>query len=82
MENFGWALVMLKAGKRVSRAGWNGTGIFLELQVPDANSKMSGPYIFIDTTGLQTDNHVAPRTRVPWVASHTDLLFHDWGLVE
>lgn len=76
--SFSYALDWLKAGRRVSRRGWNGNGIFLELQTPDANSKMSAPYIFIDTTGLRTDNPAAPRVRVPWVASQTDLLADDW----
>ena len=78
---FGSAIEALKAGKRVRRRGWNGKGIFLELQRPDENSKMTSPYIFIDTTGLQTDNPDAPKSRVPWLASQTDMLSEDWELV-
>lgn len=80
--SFGDALVMLEQGKKVSRSGWNGKGIFIELQRPDENSKMTSPYIFIDTTGLQTDNPDAPKSRVPWLASQTDMLAKDWCLVE
>jgi hypothetical protein len=76
--NFGQALHELKAGRRVARQGWNGKGIFIELQSPDENSKMTSPYIFIDTTGLQTDNCAAPKSRVPWLASQTDMLADDW----
>lgn len=76
--NFGEALHELKAGRKVAREGWNGKGIFIELQRPDFNSKMSSPYIFIDTTGLQTENEAAPKSRVPWVASQTDILGEDW----
>lgn len=76
--DFGWALNQLRNGKRVRRAGWNGKGIFIELQKPDENSKMTSPYIFIDTTGLQTDNESAPKSRVPWFASQTDMLAEDW----
>ena len=72
--NFGKAIEELKNGKRVCRRGWNGKGIFLELQVPDEHSKMTHPYIYIDTTGLQTDNSEAPKNRVPWLASQTDML--------
>lgn len=79
---FGLAIEALKLGKKVARAGWNGKGIFIELQVPDQYSKMSSPYIFIDTTGLQTDNPDAPRSRVPWLASQTDMLTEDWRVVE
>jgi hypothetical protein len=76
--DFGKALHKLKAGRKVARKGWNGRGIFIELQVPDENSKMTSPYIFIDTTGLQTDNEAAPKGLVPWLASQTDMLADDW----
>ena len=32
--SFGQAIEALKAGKRVSRAGWNGKGLFIFQQVP------------------------------------------------
>lgn len=78
--NFGKAIEELKNGKRVCRRGWNGKDIFLELQVPDEHSKMTHPYIYIDTTGLQTDNSEAPKNRVPWLASQTDMLSEDWEI--
>jgi hypothetical protein len=77
--NFGQSIESLKQGKKVARQGWNGKGIFIELQVPDTHSKMTHPYIFIDTTGLQTDNQKAPKNRVPWLASQTDMLAEDWN---
>lgn len=80
--NFGQVIEALRRGMKAQRAGWNGKGIFIELQVPDAGSKMSSPYIFIDTTGLQSDNADAPRSRVPWLASQTDMLANDWVLVD
>ena len=76
--DFGKALHELKCGRQVAREGWNGKGIFIELQRPDENSKMTSPYIFIDTTGLQTDNKAAPKSRVPWLPSQTDMLADDW----
>jgi len=76
--DFGKALKCLKEGGRVAREGWNGKGIFIELQRPDENSKMTSPYIYIDTTGLQTDNPAAPKSLVPWLASQTDMLAEDW----
>jgi hypothetical protein len=79
--NFGQALEDLKLGAKVARKGWNGKGIFIELQVPDEHSKMTHPYIFIDTTGLQTENPDAPKSRVPWLASQTDMLAEDWVIV-
>lgn len=79
--NFGEAIEALRVGKKVARSGWNGKGIFIELQVPDLFSKMTSPYIFIDTTGLQTDNPDAPKSRVPWLASQTGMLARDWVIV-
>lgn len=79
---FGWALEAMRHGHKVRRRGWNGKGIHIELQRPDANSKMTSPYIFIDTTGLQTENEDAPKSRVPWLASQTDMLAEDWELAD
>lgn len=68
--DFGDAIRLLKSGGRVSRSGWNGKGMWLELQTPDAHSKMSLPYIYMRTvTG----------DLVPWLASQTDMLASDWG---
>lgn len=70
---FGWVLDVLGDGERVRRAGWNGKGMWIELQRPDAHSKMTVPYIYMSTrTG----------DLVPWVASQTDLLSEDWELAE
>ena len=82
MFDFGEAIKQLKDGLKVARCGWNGKGIYIELQVPDVNSKMTAPYIFIDTTGLETNNDLAPKSRVPWLASQTDMLAEDWILVD
>lgn len=80
--NFGKALEALKDGKTIRRQGWNGVGIFIALQTPDKKSKMSQPYIYIDTLGLQTTNPKAPKGRVPWVPSQTDLLAEDWEIIK
>ena len=69
---FGAALCNLRAGNKVQREGWNGPGQYLELQVPDENSKMTLPYIYICT--VQGD-------LVPWLASQTDMLATDWRIV-
>ena len=79
--DFGQALIELKNGNKVKRKGWNGDGIFLALQVPDKNSKMTQPYIYIDTLGLKTNNPNAPKGRVPWLASQTDILTEDWEVI-
>lgn len=79
--DFGDAIRALKAGRKVARKGWNGKGIYVELQVPDENSKMTLPYVCIVTTGLITDNEHAPKGLVPWQASQTDMLSEDWVIV-
>lgn len=71
--NFGQAVEALKHGKRVARAGWNGKNMYLELQSPDENSKMTLPYIYMFT---------AQGDYVPWLASQTDMLSEDWTIIE
>lgn len=69
MNGIGWALEQMRSGGRVRRRGWNGKGMWLALQKPDVNSKMSLPYVYIKTA----DEHL-----VPWLCSQTDLLAQDW----
>lgn len=69
MGNFAAALAALLNGERATRRGWNGQGMWIALQTPDANSKMTRPYIYMSTV----DGDL-----VPWVASQTDLLATDW----
>lgn len=78
---FGDALIALKQGKKVARSGWNGKGMWIELQIPDENSKMTLPYLFLNypsTPASETAplNHI--NARVPWLASQTDILADDW----
>lgn len=74
--DFGKALENLKNGHKVCREGWNGKGMWLLMQRPDENSKMTLPYIYIE----YPVGHVAyPNgSRVPWLASQTDMLADDW----
>lgn len=72
MFNFGEAITHLKAGKFVSREGWNGKNQYPGLQVGDSGSVNTLPYIYIITvTG----------DRVPWFASQTDMLGEDWFVI-
>lgn len=70
--NFGQAIEELKKGNCVARQGWNGKGMWLALQRPDAHSKMSLPYIYMKT---------ADDKLVPWLASQTDMLSEDWCII-
>ena len=75
---FGLALECLKKGMHVCRAGWNGKGMWLELQRPDEHSKMTLPYVYLN----YPDNaQNTPGARVPWLASQTDMLAEDWRIV-
>jgi len=76
---FGLALEALKKGLKVRRSGWNGAGLWLTLQVPDANSKMTLPYIYMS---YPLDAKNTPGARVPWLASQTDMLAEDWAIVD
>jgi len=70
--HFGEALERIHGGLKVARKGWNGKGMWIALQMPDAHSFMTTRYIYMKT---------ADGARVPWVASQTDLLAEDWGEV-
>ena len=72
MNGIGWAVKQMQLGHRVCRSGWNGKGQWLALQVPDVNSKMTLPYIYISTVD---------GALVPWLASQTDILAVDWQVV-
>jgi hypothetical protein len=72
-NGIGWAIKQMDNGSRVQRAGWNGKGMWLALQVPDAGSKMTLPYIYMSTVSGDL---------VPWLASQTDLLALDWLMAE
>jgi hypothetical protein len=73
MQTIGWAVKQLQNDDRVRRAGWNGKGMWLELQKPDEHSKMTLPYVYMST---------AQGDLVPWLCSQTDLLATDWELAE
>ena len=67
--DFGEALLALKAGDKVTRAGWNGVGMWIQIKYPEVPATMTLPYIFMRTV----DGNF-----VPWLASQTDLLAEDW----
>lgn len=82
--NFGSAVEELKRGNKVARSGWNGKGMFLFLidgncwefttdnAGPEINDLDLLPFLCMKTA----DNKL-----VPWLASNTDMLADDWGIV-
>lgn len=79
--DFSEVIQLLSLGKSFSRAGWNGKGLFITLQVPDEHSKMTAPYVYLSTPtiGHDTDgNNIPAWNRIPWICSQSDLLAKDW----
>lgn len=81
--NFGQAIEALKAGKSVSRVGWNGKKMHLYLEdmlsftikagVFKGQRRQYEPVIVMFT---------AQETHQPgWLASQADILAEDWGIV-
>lgn len=84
--DFGEALRHLKAGKRVTRAGWNGKRMFVYL-VPGSSFEVNrAPLLGIYPAGHRIeyrphlDMKTADGSCVPWLASQTDVLAEDWQL--
>ncbi|MCW2929874.1 MAG: hypothetical protein JWM19_836 [Actinomycetia bacterium] len=85
--DFSQALAALKDGSRITRAGWNGRGMFLYL-VPGSVFAVNRPPllgIYPEGTEVRYLPHVDMRTAdgscVPWLASQSDLLADDWEVV-
>lgn len=69
--DFGMALYLIKLGKKIRLPYW-AKDVFLELQVPDENSKMTSPYIFVTSR----------FGKVPWVATQIEMLSEKWEVVD
>lgn len=83
--NFGLAIEAAKMGKKISRAGWNGKGQYVELgrnfayTTPDCKN----PACFHEDIGSAALVFVGTRGRqVGWLASQSDILADDWYIVE
>jgi len=85
---FGMALYLLKIGRKLSRSGWNGKGMFIFL-VPGSIFKVNRPPllgIYPEGTQISYHGHIDMKTAdnmvVPWLCSQTDMLAEDWGIVD
>jgi len=76
---FSFALEQARSGKSIQRKGWNGNGLKVRVQLPDANSKMTLPYLYIE---YPLDAKTTPGARCPWLASQTDIMAEDWGVID
>ena len=79
--DFSDALIGLKENSKLTRKGWNGKGMWIELQTPDENSKMTKPYVYMcipKGSTKQFGDESKETDRIPWLVSQTDLLAEDW----
>jgi hypothetical protein len=91
--DFGEAIKALKSGERVCRAGWNGKGMWLSYSpgsqaLPAANFWSPCNKSFAEQNGGTAE--VLPcitmktadgKILMGWLASQTDMLPEDWGIV-
>lgn len=89
--DFSDALRLIKAGKRVARAGWNGKGMYVYLVQGSRFAVNRAPLNehFAEGTEVKYLPHIDMKTAnpdenefVPWLASQTDILAEDWEVVE
>lgn len=82
--NIGEAIEAIKAGKKVTREGWNGKGQYIELATNISYMPIKGEEVnvkhdaignnaiaFVGTSGVQ----------LGWLASQADLLADDWQIM-
>jgi len=73
---FSQALELIKNGKKITNTQWNNkSGMFLELQRRDKNSKMTKPYIYFNIPCEEEDSGYQ---RVPYIPSNHDLFSEEW----
>jgi hypothetical protein len=91
--SFGHALVMLKAGKKVARKGWNGKGMWLILVpgTPAVQPREGSAYAkagieacdILPHIDMWTVNADGRRAMLPgWLASQSDMLADDWTVID
>ena len=73
-HGIGWAVEQMEAGKRVSRPGWNGKGMYVYLHT------FAG-YYEEDEFNPCVVMHTAQGEEQPgWLCAQPDLLARDWEL--
>lgn len=82
--SYSLALELVKQGKRVQRAGWNGKGMFIFLVPGSTFTVNREPLLSIlgEGTSVNYHGHIDMKTAdgmiVPWLCSQTDALAEDW----
>ena len=89
--NFGQALEALKQGKKVTREGWNGKGMFVVRQkgYPEGipcNKQTAEAFGYEEGSLFKVRPYLQMRcadgTHQMWLASQSDILEEDWLIVE
>lgn len=91
--DFGKAIELLKAGKKVTRQGWNGKGMFLWLKpgteiksewckdpvLKELAEQNGGTILGIPTICMFTHDSTGRKAILTgWLASQSDMLLEDW----
>ena len=85
--NFGDAVHLLKEGKKLARAGWNGKGMFVFLVVGSTFNVSRAPLlgIFPEGTQINYKPHIDIKnvdgSISTWVPSIGDVMAEDWLVV-
>lgn len=85
--DFGGALIMLRAGYKMARRGWNGKAMFVYLVAGGVFAVNRAPLDVIYEPGTlveyrpHIDMRYADGTHGVWVASQSDILSDDWMIV-
>lgn len=94
--DFGKAIEALKAGKKITRAGWNGKGMYLWLKqgititadmchdptLKELATENGGEIVGLPTICAFTrDSCGYKAVQTGWLASQSDILLDDWEVV-
>ena len=94
--NFGLALEALKLGKKITRAGWNGKGMFLWLKpqnivesswckdpmLKEISDNNGGSILALGTICMYTHDSTGRKAILTgWLASQSDMLADDWQII-
>lgn len=90
--NFGQAIEALKQGKKVTRSGWNGKGMFLWLKPavtiksdwckdPELKSLVDANGGEMEALGTICMKTADNKILTGWLANQTDMLSEDWEVL-
>lgn len=89
--DFGEAIKKAKQGKRISRKGWNGKGMFVVYQkgYPEGipcNKQTAETYGYKEGSLFKCRPYLQMRcadgTHQMWLASQSDILEEDWHIID